>query len=318
MKEANVVLMRFGSHLYGLNTPTSDIDIKGIYLPTKRELLLGNYAQSYKSSTGGDHEKNKPGDIDHEVIALPTFVKFACDGETFAIDMLHCQEPIVSSPIWYYLVNNRTKFYSRNLKAFVGYVKKQAAKYGVKGTRSAVIKQVIDIIEPVTNGMGQRVLGDYLDNLPITEYSQIKKSNHPSTGEQTFYELNGKMYQSSLKLEMFLQQIKGMYDSYGHRAKLAEQNEGVDWKAVSHALRVAYQARDIYKYGDFQYPLKETQFLLDVKQGKLDYKTEVAPVLEALVEEVDELAEKAIWLPEKVDRNFWDNWLVEIYEEFVL
>jgi len=30
MKEANVVLMRFGSHLYGLNTPNSDIDYKGI------------------------------------------------------------------------------------------------------------------------------------------------------------------------------------------------------------------------------------------------------------------------------------------------
>ena len=29
-----IVLMKFGSHLYGTNTENSDTDLKGIYMPT--------------------------------------------------------------------------------------------------------------------------------------------------------------------------------------------------------------------------------------------------------------------------------------------
>jgi predicted nucleotidyltransferase len=31
--------MKFGSHLYGLNTPTSDVDYKGIFMPTLEQGL---------------------------------------------------------------------------------------------------------------------------------------------------------------------------------------------------------------------------------------------------------------------------------------
>jgi predicted nucleotidyltransferase len=32
--------LKYGSHLYGCNTPTSDIDFKGIYLPSLNDYLL--------------------------------------------------------------------------------------------------------------------------------------------------------------------------------------------------------------------------------------------------------------------------------------
>ena len=35
-----IVEMRFGSHLYGTDTATSDLDLKGVYLPSAREILL--------------------------------------------------------------------------------------------------------------------------------------------------------------------------------------------------------------------------------------------------------------------------------------
>ena len=38
----NVILLAVGgSHAYGMDTPTSDIDIRGIALNTKEEILLG-------------------------------------------------------------------------------------------------------------------------------------------------------------------------------------------------------------------------------------------------------------------------------------
>jgi len=113
---------------------------------------------------------------------------------------------------------------------------------------------------------------------------------------------------------MFYAQLKAVYDSYGARAQLAKENKGLDFKAISHAIRAGCQARDIYKYGDFSYPLKETAFILAVKKGELDYTTEVAPVLEAVVEEVDKLADKST-LPEKADYAYWDRWLLNVYKK---
>jgi hypothetical protein len=37
-----ILQMKHGSHLYGTNTPLSDLDIKGIFLPTIEQIFLNN------------------------------------------------------------------------------------------------------------------------------------------------------------------------------------------------------------------------------------------------------------------------------------
>lgn len=304
-----VVNMKFGSHLYGLNTPNSDTDYKGIFMPSLAELLLGNYQKTIVSSTGPAHARNSATDVDTEMVSLPQFIKHACHGETFAIDMLHCNQPDTTSEIWEDLVANRTKFYSKNLKAFVGYVKQQAAKYGVKGTRLADIKQAIDSMSYFESHL---TIDQVKDKLYYGKYAEWKSKPNPSVGhDNDYYVVNGKMYQSTNTVLYVIDRLQLMYDGYGHRAKLAEQNQGVDWKAMSHALRAGYQARDIYKEGDFSYPLKETEFLKQVKQGVLDFD-KVADELERLVDEIEKLSENSN-LPEHVDTDFWDKWLLRVY-----
>jgi hypothetical protein len=301
--------MKFGSHLYGLNTPTSDVDYKGIFMPTLEELLLNSFPKTIVTSTGPEHAKNGAGDVDTEVVSLPQFIKHAAQGETYAIDMLHCARPEFATPVWDELVDNRTKFYSKNLKAFVGYVKQQAAKYGVKGSRLADIKQAIDSLPKFAENL---TLGEVKDHLYFGKYAEWKVKPNPSVGhDNEFYLVNGKMYQSTNTVLYTIERLQQMYDGYGHRAKLAEQNEGVDWKAMSHALRAGYQARDIYRDGDFSYPLKETDFLKQVKQGKLDF-AQVGSELERLVAEIEKLSENSN-LPEHVDTEFWDKWLLRVY-----
>ena len=309
MRKTTVVNMKFGSHLYGLNTPTSDVDYKGIFMPTLEELLLNSFPKTIVTSTGPEHAKNSAGDVDTEVVSLPQFIKHAVQGETYAIDMLHCARPEFATPVWDELVANRTKFYSKNLKAFVGYVKQQAAKYGVKGSRLADIKQAIDSLTKLDQNL---TLGEVKDQVYFGDYAEWKVKPNPSVGhDNEFYMVNAKMYQSTNTVLYTIERLQQMYDGYGHRAKLAEQNEGVDWKAMSHALRAGYQARDIYRDGDFSYPLKETEFLKQVKQGKLDF-AQVGSELERLVAEIEKLSENSN-LPEHVDTEFWDKWLLRVY-----
>ena len=311
MRKPDVVNMKFGSHLYGLDTPNSDIDYKGIYIPTLREVMLSNYAKTYKSSTGGAHEKNAAGDIDTEVISLSKFIQMGIQGETMVLDMLHCNEPISDSELWWYMVDNRTRFYSKTLKAFVGYVKRQAAKYGIKGSRLADIDETIQRLKTLDSAS---TLGDVKQSLYFGEFAKWIQQEPARDGLpiQFFYEVNQKKYQSTNTVGYVIEQLQKVWDSYGHRAKQAKENDGVDWKAMSHALRAGYQARDIYELGDFEYPLKETEYLLAVKTGKLDYESEVAPELERLVEDVTILSDKSN-LPEKVDATFWEETLLDAY-----
>jgi len=116
------------------------------------------------------------------------------------------------------------------------------------------------------------------------------------------------------KASEYVYTFKKYYESYGDRARLAEKNEGVDWKAVSHALRAGYQTRHIFAVGGFSYPLPETDFLMKVKLGELSYINVVAPALEDLIDELEGLSRLSP-LPEKVDRKFWDEFLISVLQK---
>lgn len=315
----------FGSHLYGLQTPSSDKDYKGIYLPERANLLLGNYAKHYSQSTGDDKSKNTADDIDVEIFSLPYFIELACKGETVAIDMLHAGNLVGMiddldnhlAPVWDYLLANRTKFYTKDMKSYVGYARKQANKYGVKGSRMGDVEKVINWLK-FSKNEEQRfttTIRQVYTQLPTSEFIKLV-SQDTKQGELKFYEICGRKYQDTLTLEQLLVHAQGIYDEYGDRAKMAKLDLGVDWKAVSHALRASYQMLGILKDGDFDYPLPQTEFLLAVKTGQLNFVNDVQPELESGIQTIEKLAESSS-LPSKVDRAYWDKWLLGVYNDYL-
>jgi len=76
-----IVKMKFGSHLYGTVTEDSDQDYKGVFLPTKEQVLLGRIPKSYNYTTKTDKVgKNAPSDVDYEAYSLHYFIELACQG----------------------------------------------------------------------------------------------------------------------------------------------------------------------------------------------------------------------------------------------
>ena len=148
MERRLVVEMIFGSHLYGTDTPESDRDYKGVLLPDMDEVLLGRIPNALTESKGSDDIKNTVDDVDREWYSLHYFVKLGMKGETVILDMLHAPEEMIlrSSPVWNQLVENRSRLYTKSLKALMGYARRQAAKYGVKGSRLNAMKSVLDVV----------------------------------------------------------------------------------------------------------------------------------------------------------------------------
>ena len=302
--------MKFGAHLYGTATPESDVDYKGIFLPTKEELLLGRVPKSHNYSTGKDESRNTRNDIDIELYSFHYFIKLACDGQTVAMDMLHAPGDMIlqKSKIWDAIVKNKQKFYTKNLRSFIDYARRQASKYGIKGSRINAALQVLEMLKKVDSSKKMRAVWN---QLPRVEHCYDVA---PDPNGMRQYQVCGKSFQESATIGYVIPILEKFYNDYGHRAKLAAENKNIDWKAVSHALRAAYQTKEILTENTINFPLRTADFLIKVKLGKLDYLSEVGPVLETLMEEVECLALSSN-LPETVDRKFWDQFICDTLEK---
>lgn len=318
-----IVKAYFGSHLYGTSTPESDVDFKEIYVPHARDILTGDVKEHMSKNTNNTSSKNTKDDVDHELYSLKYFFKLAADGETVALDMLHTPPSLVVKSdlpdVWKYIQDNRSRFYTTNMKSYLGYVRKQASKYGVKGSRLAVLRQALKR----SNEWGQ-----YFDNgavirlshmknvLPVGEFASWVETENEKTGKQTFYNLLDRKFQDTLTNKEFNAILVKLEENYGERARKAEANEGIDWKALSHACRGGLQLLEIYKTGDLVYPLQDAPFILDVKLGKHTFKT-VQEFLEDIVDQVEHASEQAAknGMQQKVDMSFWDDFLEQVYLE---
>ena len=319
----------FGSHLYGTSTPESDVDFKEIFVPHPRDILLGTAMNHTNLNTNNTATKNTKDDVDHELYSLKYFFKLAAEGETVALDMIHTPADLVVKSdlpdVWKFIQDNRSRFYTTNMKAYLGYVRKQASKYGVKGSRLAALRGVLAIVNQISEqwvdyqedgSTKQRrtKVEDIKHRLPENEFCEWVFHNHEKTGPQTFYTVLGRKYQTTLSLIELKQSLNKLDAEYGERARKAEANEGIDWKALSHAYRAGYQLKEIYQTGDLVYPLKNASIIKAIKAGDMPFKV-VQGLLENTVDEVEVLAIQAAknGMPEKVDMKFWDKFVEEVY-----
>lgn len=319
----------FGSHLYGLNNENSDRDYKGIFIPHPRDILLGTAPKAIDTSTGNNSSKNGVDDVDRQLYSLKKFISLACDGDTVALDMLHATDDklVANSEVWQYIRANRWRFYTTELTGLFGYVRKQAAKYGVKGSRLAALREVYEVLlvtEDTTcadiPGMGKvtgsRKVKDIIDTLPENEFCRFIKDETMKSGCQEFYEVLGRKFQYTISVAEMKKSLYKLWDEYGERARQAEANEGIDWKALSHALRGGYQLISIFRDGDIVYPLKESEFIKRVKTGGAKF-SEVQEELEHAMQEVERLAAVSQY-PKQVDREFWNDFVERVYADAVI
>jgi len=308
-----VVKMVFGSHLYGTNTPESDKDYKGVYIPNREDYLLLRVPKSIHLSSTSNIEKNTKDDIDDEMYSINHFFKLAAEGQTVALDMLFAPKSflIKTSSVWERIIYDREKFLSKNLSAFIGYAQRQASKYGLKGSRLAEIKNVI---ETLVLFHGNKKIISIWENLP--EGNHVNKFGPDKTG-MMIYNVCGRRFQSTATVEYVKNILEKIYDSYGERAKQAEQNKGIDWKAVSHAMRAAYEVEELLQYGTITFPLEKADFLLKIKKGELDFK-QVQNLLEFKIDTIERLQEISE-LPDQPHYEFIE-WLLEdiLYRELII
>lgn len=319
-----IIEMQFGSHVYGTNLPTSDLDLKAVGLPPRRDIILQKSFRTIQQSTGDDKSKNTPEDIDFEMFSLHYFMKLLTEGQTVCLDMLftpekHWRETGLID-IWHTLLENKYRLISKKMSAFAGYCQTQAAKYSFKGSNLSAYKaaheffslhhpheKIKDInLEPLLSQFPtEKIKALNGKDSPLMQVIQIDKEVLLQVGPKTKVPFNAS---AKTATEIF----KRQYDQYGERAKLAAQNSGIDWKALMHAVRVCQEAIELVSTGHITFPRPERELLLEIRKGNKPY-AEIADLIEEGLYELNEKKEKSN-LPTTPDLTWIDDFTAEIYD----
>lgn len=318
--DSTIVRIEFGSHLYGTNTPTSDRDYKSVYIPCASDILL----QRVKGSTGHkikreEYDKNTPGDTDDEAYSLQRYLSLLAEGQTVTVDMLFAPKPILTTPLWNDIRKNKDRLLTKKNAAFVGYCRTQANKYGIKGSRVAAAKEAMELFQHGIETLGNLAkVGDWITegfNNGNEHTCIVTKETTPGKFE-TYFECCNRMVGFKNTLKEAANIFTRIYEEYGHRARLAQTNEGIDWKALSHAVRVANEALELLSTSHVTFPLPNAAHILEIKRGFVPY-SEVAEEIESLLMEVEH-ASKVSSLRAEPDVEFIDSLVKRVYRDAVM
>lgn len=320
-----IVQIKFGSHLYGTSTSSSDLDIKGLYIPTAKDILLQRVQPivSYKRAKAHG-EKNTPEDVDCEFYSPERYLMWLAQGQTMALDMLFAPDSAMITPPgeeWLQIKSLAPNLLTKQSGSFARYCRQQANKYGIKGSRVAAARLALEFLSEAEakNGPTTKLLAvqDGLKSLSLTnEFLFIGKDVEGNGNEVMYFEICGKkaLFNASIKsARSIAQRLK---DEYGERALTAERNEGIDWKALSHAVRVGREAIEFLTTQHITFPRPEAKHLLDIKQGRLSFH-QVSEEIEQLLVEV-EAASAASSLPDHFDQTLIDNFIEKLHLKSVL
>ena len=259
-------LTEFGSVLYGTNTPSSDTDLKGIYLPSIKSVLLDQAPGTIVHNTSSKDVRNTSDDVDITLYSVTYYIDLLFKGEVGAIDILFSlfrdDTQHYCSPAMQIFKDNHTKLVSKQSKAFVGYCMNQAAKYGIKGSRYGELLRFADYLDTIEDDTA--LVSTIVNTIPELSYVNVQMVSSKSQPIGVPYlQVLGSLHTTNMKIHELKKRVSDKLATYGGRTILASQ--GVDWKALSHAYRVIYQFNELCKTNFIKFPLDAAPYITRIK-----------------------------------------------------
>jgi len=281
--------------------------------------MLKKDLSSYVRDTNNSKVRNSAEDIDFTLHSIYSFFNQLQNSETGAIDVLHSmfkedtiiykKDKVVSN-----IKENINLFRNKNMKSFVGYALGQTKKFGIKGARynelDTFVKDFLEKLPIETIGKSNKI-GEFLFNdmkkfINAKEYKYIKFIMAPGPRGSVTYDdveyvsILGKMFEGNVSVQYFIERVMKLYNQFGNRTKtIANTESKTDYKALSHSLRTAKEVKELLETEFIKFPLKNADYIREIKEGKHDAQKIIDEVSDIL-DEVDILLLKSS-LPEKPD-----------------
>lgn len=325
----------YGSHLYGTNTATSDTDLKTVYLPSLRDLVLLKKPKIFKVRQDADGVvitddllSMPDNGTETEHFPLQTFVRDYVAGQTYAVEMAFAILGEGTSPYRDFIQELVDKFSNSQVSSMVGFALKQTFDYVHRGDRLNSAKAVENVLMELIQGanLPDRTKlrlddavkpGENVKYLDVIAQKTGLKIGESAGGNKTLrtLEMNGRCYLETSAVVHVLVAVQKLIKQYGTRSTAAADTE-VDFKSLSHAVRVYQQAIEYLDTGKITFPRANAEFLLSVKQGKSDLEATTQLLRDLDKEAQEKMANSKMrpFTPELVEEA--EEWLLEKLSEF--
>jgi hypothetical protein len=291
-----------GSHLYGTNTPLSDIDYRGVFIPDER------YFYGCLLSTEQYEDKKN----DETYFEIRKFLHLALDSNPNIIELLFVPEKMweVATDEWLLIHQNRNLFLSKKAKyTFLGYAHSQFKR--IKTHRNWLLHPPLKEPAPEDYGLSRETrMSD--DDLGAFESLQ-SQPNHIIVSEDLMKLVTKNKAYKNARRE---------WDSYQtwkknrnpERAKL-EEKFGYDTKHASHLIRLISEGEELLLNGTITFPRPDAKYLLEIRSGALSYDQLYREM--EVYEEKFEMYYKTSKLPDKPNSLGVDSLCISINKTYL-
>lgn len=297
----NVILLAVGgSHAYGMDTPTSDIDIRGIALNTKEEILLGKNWESVVDV-----------DTDTTIYSFNKIIDLLTQCNPNTIEILGCKPEhyLYIHPLGQGVLDYKTIFLSqRCIYTFGGYAETQLRRLENKSARlTSQTEYEHHILRSIENASYDfRTRYGFYPQDAIHLY--IEETGRDDMDSEIFMDLNLHHYPLRDWAGMWneMKSIVSSYNKIGKRNQVAIEHNKLG-KHMAHTLRLYMMVIDILtKQEIITYREDEHDLLMAVRNGEyLDENKQPTKEFYEIVDEYNKKfdeAKKITTLPALPDR----------------
>jgi len=349
----SILSVLHGSHAYGLNTPESDRDIRGIIVEPVEEFI--SYYQSFDQIQQHQHDGYE---VDLTLFGLKKFAKLAADANPNVLEILFVEptEVLHCTPHGQKLISVRDMFLTKKIYfTFSGYAKSQLAR--LEGHRRWMTN-------PPVPPLSREEFG--LPSKPVLDSNSIKAINASITKKLDAWNLKDLTDQNfaeridiinalaemleemrigsdekwwaagkvlgldsdimlALNQERKYENIVREYKQFltwqetrNPKRYATEVKCGCDTKHASHLIRLYFQCQDALngKGLILKQPEDRRSYLLDIKKGY--YELDTYDIIMKTKDEMEDILKVAFTnskLPDKVDSEKLDSIIRDIYLE---
>ena len=322
MSETIIAKITHGSRLFGTTTETSDVDLKTVFTPSARNILLGRISTSNRDGTSNVMGKNTSSDTDQDNHDLIKFMRLLETGTPEGFELLFAPDNvhlIAPSLTWRSLQARSAEFVHADLVPFERLIRKNSTLVQNGAAEEDAAMKMVSTLNKLTSGISsKRPVTPYIDEI-VAEVGNTKivRRDIREGRDGTLHPVLVVAHKA-VPINESINFASKLATSIANEAAANQMRKSLSrdqWKQLSLAVRISCEMIELLQTGHLTFPRPEREFLYEVKVGNI--------TLEATRERLDLLGERIIEaklrtaLPVLPNKDAFEEFVVEAHFEAV-